>query len=275
MTLLSSSTYAPRPGRRGPARRLACLLYHEIAPSGYLSYFSVSLMQFRAQLDRLVELGLRGSSLEDALTSSEPAVAITLDDADATHAAVAWPELERRGMTATFFVTTDWVGKPGHLSWEQLREMAAARMSVQSHTASHPFLSELEHDEVCRELVESKRLLDEKLHQDTTMIALPGGVFPRGWEADDFLRYGYRWVATSRWGPNELPSVPSNMPLVRRYTVRRSTTLSAFDKLIRCASSAFSPEGARLRFLNEIRAVLGVRRYASWRAWLLRARRLQ
>ena len=252
------------------ARPLACLLYHEIVPPGGTGYFGVSAPQFRTQLDRLAALGLRGSSLEGALAAPDRAVAITFDDGDASHSSTAWPELARRGMTATFFVTTDWVGKPGRMSWQELREMARAGMSVQSHTASHPFLSELTAVAVRHELVESKRRLDELLEQDTTTLALPGGDFPRAWEAADFLACGYRCVATSRWGPNRVSAAARAEPfLVRRYTVRRATTLGRFDNLLLGRSAAFGAEGTRLWLLNRIRAALGARRYAAWRRWVL------
>ena len=252
------------------ARRVACLLYHEIVPVGSASYFGVSETQFTAQLDRLEELGLAGSSLEATLSSPEPAVAITFDDGDATHWAVVTPELRRHGMTATFFVATDWVGKPNRVTWGQLREMAAAGMSVQSHTVTHPFLSQLNQAAVREELVESKRRLDEELNQQTTTIALPGGDFPYRWRARDFEACGYRWIATSRWGPNHVRTdAGRSAVMLRRYTVRRSTSARRFDQLVLGSSSALSPEGTRLMLLSQLRSLVGAQRYAAWRARFL------
>ncbi len=250
---------------------LACLLYHEIAGSDSTTYFGVSATQLTTQLERLDELGLRGCSLEAALGAPERAVAITFDDGHASHYSLVFPELQRRSMTATFFVPTGWVGTPNRVTWEQLREMVAAGMSVQSHTVSHPFLSELGPEAVRRELTDSKRRLDEELDQDTRTIALPGGDFPRGWNVRDFEACSYPWIATSRWGSNRL-EIGSDRPapILRRYTVRRGTSVRRFDQLLLGSSSALSPEGTRLMILNQLRSIVGARRYAVWRARFLR-----
>jgi len=249
-------------------------MYHEITSPDSTTYFGVSGTRFAAQLKRLDDLGLCGRSLEDALRVPERAVALTFDDGYASHYSLAFPELQRRQMTATFFVPTGWVGKPNHVTWGQLREMAAAGMSVQSHTVSHPFLSELDPEAVRRELGDSKRRLDEELDQETTTLALPGGDFPRRWRVQDFIACGYWWIATSRWGPNHLRSDSDRSALMlRRYTVRGATSAHRFDQLLLGASSALSPEGARLMILNQIRSLLGAQRYAAWRTRLLRYRR--
>ena len=83
-------------------------------------------------------------------------------------------------MTATFFVTTDWIGKPGFASWDELRDMKAAGMSIQSHSHTHPLLASVDRARARSELVESKRLLDQGLGQDTDTFALPGGSLPTG-----------------------------------------------------------------------------------------------
>jgi len=194
---------------------------------------------------------------------------MTFDDGHASHYAMAFPELRRRHMTATFFVTTDWVGTPGYVTWQQLRDMRAAGMSVQSHTVSHPALSELSHVEVRQELGESKRRLDDELGQQTTTIALPGGDFPRRWRAQDFAACGYRWIATSWWGPNHLRR-DAEVLTVRRYTVRRSTSARRFDRLVLGSSPAVSLEGVRLTILSQMRSLVGAHRYTTWRQAFLR-----
>jgi peptidoglycan/xylan/chitin deacetylase (PgdA/CDA1 family) len=173
-------------------------------------------------------------------------------------------------MTATFFVITSKIGTPGFATWEQLREMKSAGMSIQSHTHSHPFLSAIAKDDVAFELRESKRLLDTMLAQDTDGISLPNGDHPRGGTLAVAQSLGYRWVATSQWGPNRNAGRDR---LVRRYTVRHGTTLKEFNSLVTEPPSAFSGEGLRLAFLHRLRAIIGTARYARWRRQLMRFRR--
>jgi peptidoglycan/xylan/chitin deacetylase (PgdA/CDA1 family) len=255
-----------------PAARWACLMYHSIPASlDDADYFAVPRAAFAAQLDRLAALGLAGCALESVLLQAPTPgglrpVAITFDDGRADNFTEAFPELVARSMTATFFVITSRVGTPGYVSWEQLGEMRKAGMSIQSHTDTHPFLSELPGEDVSRELATSRRALDEKLSQRTTTLSLPNGDAPRGWTAGDFDRAGYRWVATSEYAPNGASSWR-----VGRYTVRRATTLDEFDHIVRNLPTALSAEGLRLRVLASVRTLLGVSRYARLRRRVLRA----
>jgi peptidoglycan/xylan/chitin deacetylase (PgdA/CDA1 family) len=206
-------------------------------------------------------------SLEQALEQGRREdVAVTFDDGHATHYAEAFPILTRLGCTATFFVTTSLVGKPNHASWAQLREMAAAGMSIQSHTDTHAFLSQLDAGGVARELETSKSKLDDVMGRATISLALPGGDFPRRAHRGLIARAGYRILATSRWGANRTPAPDwEGLRLVRRYTVRRETTASRFERLGRGSSTAVSFEGLRLTSLAGIRSLLGAGRYARWR----------
>jgi peptidoglycan/xylan/chitin deacetylase (PgdA/CDA1 family) len=241
-------------------------MYHEISPmdaSGPGNYFSVPRARFAAQLDLLGAMGLQGASMERVAASPNGGlVAITFDDGHASDYAEAFPELAARGMSATFFVVTSRVGQPGYVTWPHLREMSSSGMSIQSHTHTHPFLSELTRAQALDELRTSKRLLDDALAQDTISIAFPGGDAPRGWSANDFVELGYEWIATSRWGPNS--RVPRTRA-IRRYTVRRDGDASTFERMAHAASSAWSPEAVRLLTLNVVRRALGPSRYATMR----------
>src|SRR5205085_11200244 len=143
--------------------------------------------------------------------------------------------------TATFFVTTGWVGTRGYATWSQLREMSDAGMSIQSHTLSHPFLSELTRADATRELSASKHEIEQRMGAACTTLALPGGDAPRGWRAGDYLELGFRCVATSRWGPNV--SVQRDMLEVSRYTVRRETPTDLLRRQMLATEPSWSGEG--------------------------------
>jgi peptidoglycan/xylan/chitin deacetylase (PgdA/CDA1 family) len=179
-----------------------------------------------------------------------------------------FPELARRGMSATFFITTDWVGRPGYVSWSALRQMRAAGMSIQSHTCSHPFLSELAPEVLHHELQVSREVLNQQLNQETDMLALPGGDFPRGGPLV-FQRAGYRVVATSRWGVNTPVAKGGGITFVRRCTVRSAPSPEEFHAMI--LGDPWLSARRRLRgfALNTIRRVLTPSRYQRWRRVLL------
>lgn len=251
-------------------------MYHDVLPAtdatgGGPERFAVPLASFERMLDTIVEEGYDGCSLSQAvLARGRRPVAITFDDGAISQFEHAAPALRERGMTATFFVTTDWIGQPGFMSWDQLRELAAMGMSVQSHTRSHPFLSELNADELMAELAGSKAALDEGLGQETTEISLPGGNAPKRRHRHLFRDVGYRVVAGSRWGRN--PGIVDNSldgAWIRRCTVRGSVSDEEARRLLEGNVRLGLARAPREALLNGIRAGLGASRYARWRRRLL------
>lgn len=259
------------------ARPWICLIYHDVtsgAPqtTGGPEYFSVSAATFSRQLALIQDLNLRGCSIAEAIAQPANAVAISFDDGDIGQAVRAFPALASRNMSATFFVTTSWVGTPKYASWDQLRDMRAAGMSIQSHTHTHPFLSEVDERRLRDELRQSRELLDEKLEQRTTMIAFPGGDAPRAELRGLLTAEGYDVVATSRWGRNA-PNDDHRPRYVERCTVRGDPDDAAFRAIVTGHRWLNVRRQARERVLAFVRASLGPSRYARWRhGFLDRAR---
>ena len=265
---------APREQRWRP---WVCLIYHDVTvearrATGGRGFFSVPARAFAAQLDVIRELNLRGCSIADALADPVDVVAISFDDGDLAQATRAFPALAARGMTATFFVTTSWIGTPRYASWDQLREMRAAGMSIQSHTHSHPFLSELGATRLRDELRRSREILDEQLGQRTTMLAFPGGDAPRRRLRGLLADCGYEVIATSRWGRN-YPTSSEGPRHVKRCTVLGDPPRSEFVDVVTGNRWLGLRKQARERMLASIRAVLGPSRYARWRRAFLDATR--
>lgn len=255
-----------------------CLMYHDIAlheagSGGGPARFAVPITEFRRQLDQLAAEGYAGRSLRAALApGAGRVVAITFDDGDSGQFERGFRALAERGMSATFFVTTDWVGRPGYVSWDQLREMRAGGMDVQSHSRSHPFLSELDADALSAELQGSKQALDEGLGQNTDMLALPGGDWPRRSLRHQLAAAGYRVVATSRWGTNPpAPAGTEGVLGVRRCTVQGESGAEAFRRIVSGDAALGRQRWIREGTLGLLRDTLGPSRYASWRRAVLDA----
>ena len=62
------------------------------------------------------------------------------------------------------------------MNWEEAAEMLQAGMAVESHTHSHPVLSQVDATMVLRELTESKQVLEERLNTRVRAIAYPFGL---------------------------------------------------------------------------------------------------
>jgi peptidoglycan/xylan/chitin deacetylase (PgdA/CDA1 family) len=61
------------------------------------------------------------------------------------------------------------------MSWDEVRQAAAAGLAIGSHTLTHPVLAHQSEDEQRREMIESKRVLEEQLGQPVETIAYPFG----------------------------------------------------------------------------------------------------
>lgn len=273
-----STELAERPSARSPGSprrdRWAALCYHDVLPEttasgGGPQRFDVPLSSFETMLDVIAELGYRGCSVADALAApGSGRVAITFDDGNAGQFEHAAPALRARGMTATFYVTTDWVGAPGFMTWEQLRQLKAWGMSVQSHSRSHPFLSELDEAALRRELTESRARLDAELGQQTTEIAFPGGDAPSRRLRRLLAECGYRTALGTRWGLNADASSGGLRPL-KRCTVRGVTDRDWARRVVEGDAGLTMRNWPKESVLRSVRSTLGPTRYARWRRWLL------
>ena len=255
-------------------------MFHDVLPrtdasGGGAERFAVPVPVFDAILSTIAGRGYRGCSVADAQAApGERRVAITFDDGTRSHYDHALPLLVEHGMTATFYVITERVGSPGYATWDELREMRASGMSIQSHTRSHPFLSELDAGEVRAQLLQSKAKLDEELGQDTVELGLPGGDAPARALRRLIPECGYRTVASSRWGVNGDVAPGGGAPSwIRRCTVRGALSRDDAARIIegdRLLAAARYPREASLA---AIRSSLGPTRYARIRGRVLDALR--
>ena len=76
-------------------------------------------------------------------------------------------------MRATFFVITGFIGRPGSLSWPQLRELVGQGMEIGSHGERHLRLADLDRAQVLGELTRSKQALDGALGSPIEVLAYP------------------------------------------------------------------------------------------------------
>ncbi len=146
---------------------------------------------FERQMKYLRNNGYRTITPEEMLAFLEhrqplpkKAVMITIDDGYRSAYTVAYPILKKYEFTATLMIYTNYVGvSKKAITWKQLRELKANGFTIGSHTVMHSDLSkqsrrESEKDYLQRlrqELVNSKKIIDKKLNQDTTVFAYPFG----------------------------------------------------------------------------------------------------
>jgi len=253
---------------------LPVLMYHGLHsgpedPGVYDAIYSVEPRAFAAQLDWLAENGYRTARLRDLDPQQNSdgvrRAVITFDDGDISNLKVALPELTKRGMVAEFFVTADFVGRPGRLAPPDLCTLAEAGMSVQAHGYSHRFLEDLSLEEVEQELSDSKHRLEAILKQPVTGLALPGG---RGGERERTLALGMGYL-------DVLGSVPGRNrrwargQYLQRLAVTRGLALADFAGMVSGRGILPALMQARYHALALTKRLLGNQRYEHFRTRML------
>ena len=135
----------------------------------------VHVDSLRAHLEHLLADGYRGVTFSDAVAAdSGPRVAVTFDDGNRSVVDNAMPLLAELGLVATVFVPTERVATPGHLTWDDLGELASHGWEVGSHGATHRRLTQLAEDELDEELATSRAAISGRLGR-CDAIAYPYG----------------------------------------------------------------------------------------------------
>lgn len=249
------------------------LMYHGLhAHSGSAGRFdpvySVTPERFARQLDWLRDNGFAGVSLADAdaaRATGRALAVISFDDGDVSNIEVALPLLLERGMTAEFFITSDFIDMPGMLTATDVRQLAQAGMGIGSHGRTHAFLEDLAPEPMRAELRDSQATLSRSIGRRITSIALPGG---RGGERERraALALGYRHLLGSVPGPNRQWRTDA---WLQRLAVTRNTKMEDFAALVRWQGVAPRIAKARFLVLGVPKRVLGNRRYQRLRESLL------
>lgn len=171
------------------------LVYHHVTPELPDDFeqrtITVTTGEFEAQLAELQSLGYRSISppeLANALFYGDPipdkSVMLTFDDGYDDAYFYATPLLSHYGFGGVFGIVTGYVGNPGYLTWDQLREMRDAGMSLVSHSVTHPDLGGTTDEATAAEIRDSKERLEEELGVPVQTFIYPyGEPFAYGTEA--------------------------------------------------------------------------------------------
>jgi hypothetical protein len=168
---------------------------------------------------------------------------------------LALPLLERHGMRGTFFVNSGLVGKPGHLTFAQLRDMQARGHEIAGQTISHARLTRLTPAGVRHEVCDDRaRLLSRGLAVDA--FAYPYGAYS-GVVRDVVVSCGYssaRLASGVRGGSQVCPACPyaETIPPHNRFATRMPAAVqqtSTLARLIRAVRDAQRHGGGWVQLL--------------------------
>jgi len=99
----------------------------------------------------------KDSSLDNGLV---PLLTFVFDDGNDTDYLVAREIFKQHQATASFAITTGWIGEKDYLTASQLLELQKDGFEIMSHTVSHPNLKSLDEKQIEHELSSSKKTLE-------------------------------------------------------------------------------------------------------------------
>ena len=191
--------------------------------------YKLPTRRFVEHLDSLAETGSSvGASVHQALAQSSSAVLLTFDDGGASATSIA-KLLSDRDWCAHLFITTDYLGKPGFLSSQQVAELAT-RHVIGSHSASHPTrMSHLSDAQLLEEWRRSVGVLGDLLGKQVSVASVPGGYYSRR-VADAAAAVGIDVLFTSE--PVIRIERTAGCSVLGRYTLRRSHGAAYVKQLV-------------------------------------------
>jgi len=224
--------------------------------------------RFEQHIAFLAEKRIPVRSLDECVRADTPAaggtppVVLTFDDGDLSCFTTAAPVLERYGFRAEFFVVSRWVGQPGFLTIEQLRDLIRRGHRVHSHSRTHPILPSLETAQIDEEVMRSKAEIEAMTGTAVSYFSIPGGAYDER-VVDAARRAGYARVLSSIEGYND-----SRQPsyLLGRFTPRSYTDVRFVASVCLRHRLTRSRLAVKRIALSAARRVLGGASYARLRS---------
>src|SRR3989442_2903942 len=162
------------------------LMYHHVnnaqPPTDFDARLTTSDPEFSKQLAYLRCAGYTSVTLQqlfDGIYTGAPPpskpVLLTFDDGYSDAFTDAFPVLLKYGFGGSFSIVTGFVGQPGYVNWDQIKQMAGSQMEMMSHTVNHADLNRSPDAVVRYELITSKRALEEALGKPVPFLVYPSG----------------------------------------------------------------------------------------------------
>ena len=171
-----------------PDNGAVILMYHRFGEDAFPST-SIRIEQFEAHIRELTSGPFTVLPLPEivrALQTDAPlperTVGISIDDAFRSIYTEAWPRLRAAGLPFTIFVSTAALDekRPGYMSWDKLREMAASGLvTVGNHSVRHDHMADLPAAEARAEIAQAAARFERELGSAPSLFAYPYGEYGR------------------------------------------------------------------------------------------------
>lgn len=181
-------------------------------------------------------------------------VSFTFDDGGLSFITKAAPILEKYGFKGVFFISTKFIGTPGFLSVEQVKELAKRGHLVGSHSHSHPeIFTKLSKEDINKEWKTSFEILNSMLGDVELMLSIPNG-YASKIVIEEAINCGYTEIYTSQ--PSTRIQQYKKHKVIGRYVVRSGMNV---QDVLRIVESKTTRRKMALKWhlLNIVKSILG------------------
>lgn len=139
---------------------------------------SVEIDNFSEEMQYLYDEGYDSISLGELFNASDKkTVVLTFDDGYKDVYENAYPIMKEYNLTGTVFVITDFVGNDGYMSWSDLKKLSDAGWKIESHTESHPNLTNISAEDAWQQIYNSKIEVEANIGDIVTFFSYPAGKY--------------------------------------------------------------------------------------------------
>lgn len=242
LLLLISGIYAPVAAARQTEITILC--YHNLNPT-IPGSMNMKPAKFEAQMTWLKDNGFTFIPLKTAVEylqgkrdSLPPkSIVVTADDGWQSVYTYMYPVVRKLNIPTTLFIYPETISSGKHaMTWNELHELQQTGLfDIQAHTYSHPNfkharkeLSPTSYEKfVTNEMVNSKRILEEKCHTKITLLAWPFGIYDSYLE-QQAQKAGYEMAFTIDAIPANRSFRPEAQP---RFMIVDGLTMKTFTRI--------------------------------------------
>ena len=162
-------------------------MYHRFEENKYPST-NIKIDDFKKQLNLIKESKIKFISYKDfenyiKIKNLERKVLLTIDDGFSSFYENAWPILKKDKIPFIIFINTETVGARGYMNWDQIKEISKFDfVHIGNHSHSHGYLVDKSDEEIERDLITAKEIMNEKLNYNTKFFAYPFGEYKNSYK---------------------------------------------------------------------------------------------
>ena len=163
-------------------------------------------------------------------------ILITIDDAFSSFYENAWPILKKRKIPFILFVSTEPIGKPGYMNWDQIKEVSSFDFAhIGNHSHTHEYLLDFSHIEFENDIKRSIKIFEENLGYNPIFFSYPFGEY--NLKQTKFIKKNFKYGFGQHSGVIDLTKNPFELP---RFPINEKYgDLERFEFIIKLFPIAF------------------------------------